>query len=152
MRIKKILILIIPVLILMSCNKDDDMIEPIDGNTHPFIGTWSLQENWNITVEDSLASDRTFDYTLEINADGTMVKTDLNNLRYYYWLTNTDTSAIFIMQEFPTSDGQIQVGGERFIIEKNEYNNQVWVDKLTYLSFPDSIETTTITTWTLERQ
>jgi len=151
-------LLLLNVILFSACNNDADNINenPIINNAD-LVGNWKLNEDRQSYRNDTLEYSSNIDYSLEIKSDGSMLRTSINTVTTLYWVRNNDGTAIFIIEERQTQNGDIFASSRRMIIEEDEIDKQVWKQEteslgVTNLGTGETFDHKSITTWTLERQ
>lgn len=151
-------LLFLSFILFAACNNDADNN---DGNStinnSDLVGNWKLNEDIQSYRNDTLQHSSNIDYDLEIKDDGSMLRTSINAITTLYWVKNNDGTAIFIIEERQTQNGNIFASSRRMTIEEDEIDKQVWKYETVSLGVIDfgtgeTFDYKSITTWTLERE
>jgi hypothetical protein len=152
------LLLFLSFILFAACNNDADNI---DGNStinnSDLVGNWKLNEDIQSYRNDTLQFSSNIDYSLEMKDDGSMLRTSINTVTTLYWVKNNDGTAIFIIEERQTQNGDIFTSSRRMTIEEDEIDKQVWKQETVSTGLIDfgtgaTFDHKSITTWTLERE
>jgi hypothetical protein len=152
------LLLFLSFILFAACNNDADNI---DGNStinnSDLVGNWKLNEDIQSYRNDTLQFSSNIDYSLEMKDDGSMLRTSINTVTTLYWVKNNDGTAIFIIEERQTQNGDIFTSSRRMTIEEDEIDKQVWKQETVSTGVIDvgtgaTFDYKSITTWTLERE
>jgi hypothetical protein len=126
-----------------ACSKDET-------SSKNQIGAWTGVELQTVTINGSITSEITIDFTLDLNESGDGIfNNTFGSDKEVHWVLDEQENEIFLIREF-TSGGEELFTTTRFNIEKNTDSEQVWTNTNSYVNANNETEERFIT-WTLTK-
>ncbi len=118
-------ILLCTVVLLMTCTKEDNSIVLLPPPINQ-IGEWEGVKLIEDFANDTLTSQVSSDFTIEISEDETALITTGSMTETVDWHIFNESKSIVIIRELPTSDGSTFTRFKKMEILIDEKNKQQW--------------------------